>query len=68
MFQFISRWFWQYYSNIAEKIIPAILRETNLHTKSSIAAILPECIAVILPQYCRNILPCILVREGIDFS
>ena len=27
---------------LPERIIPAILQETNLHTKSSIAAILPE--------------------------
>ena len=51
---------------LPERIIPAILRETCLHTKSGIAAI--------LPQYCQNALqsniaaiycqkPCILVRE-----
>ena len=45
---------------LPERIIPAILQETNLHTKSNIAAILPECIAVILLQYCHKTLPQVL--------
>ena len=39
------------------RVIAAILPETNLHAKSSIAAVLPEYVAAILRQYCCNILP-----------
>ena len=58
--------FWQYCSNITktgfvdnfgsiaailpERVIAAILPETNLHVKSSIAAILPDYVAAILLQ------------------
>ena len=55
--------------NIAR--IAAILQETNLHAKSSIAAtlrqycqkLLLQYIAALLPQYCSNILP-----EGLYFD
>ena len=78
--------FWQYCSNITrtgfvdsfgsiaailpERVIVAILPETNLHAKSSIAAILRQYCQTV-QQYCCNIAaiycqkPCILVRDGL---
>ena len=40
--------FWQY---CQKGLFLAILRGTNLHTKSSIAAILPELVPAVLQQY-----------------
>ena len=75
---------WQYCSNITrtgfvdsfgsipaimpERVIAAILPETNLHAKSSIAAILRQYCQTMLQQHCVTIAaiycqkPCILVR------
>ena len=62
--------FWQYCGNITktgfvdsfgciatilpERVIAAILSETNLHVKSSIAAILWQYCQTMLQQYCCN--------------
>ena len=79
----IDNVFWQYCGNIAktgfvdsfgsiaailpERVIAAILPDTNLHVKSSIAAILWQYCQTMLQQYCCNRLPeaCILVRENL---
>ena len=45
---------------LSEKVIAAILPETNLHVKSSIAAVLPDYVAAI---GCQK--PCILVRDNL---
>ena len=42
---------------LPERVIAAILPETNLHVKSSIVAILRQYCQTMLQQYCRNRLP-----------
>ena len=50
------------FGRLPERVIAAILPETNLHVKSSIAAILPDCCSNIAAISCQK--PCILVREN----
>ena len=45
---------------LPERVIAAILPETNLHVKFSIAAILRQYYQTMLQQYCCNRLPEVL--------
>ena len=59
---------------LPERVIAAILPETNLHAKSSIAAILRQYCQNMLQRYCGNIAaiycqkPYILVRVTTPYS
>ena len=48
---------WIVLAVLPERVIATILPETNLHVKSSIAAILRQYCQTMLQQYCCNRLP-----------